>query len=272
VSGEQVVQAMGRRVDKDGCLIDTEQQIDLEDAIESKYQKELSELPKLELNGKSVTLVKDRIAFFRRWFNGYSLSTNIVKWDAATGGRVVVSASVISDKGVAVASGHSETTRKGSERDFPVEIAETKAIGRALAALGIFGGEYASWEELAHLHPTSGQFKPVGVDDTGTVGNADAIEEKDSQGIFGKATTPEAQRNPESDDVHSTARSTAEKISSAILASLMSKTDERSIARLWDLNEPVINNIQQKDPEVYKSLILAFNQKKESIRNKGDIL
>jgi hypothetical protein len=136
VRGKQVVQAMGRRVDENGfpeceecgeftCVCGlTQDQYNVVKHGQAfagfpseDYQQEISALPRLELNGKSVTLVKDRIAFFRRWFNGYSLSTHIVKWDAAVGGRVLVSASVISDKGVAVSTGHAETTRKGSERD-----------------------------------------------------------------------------------------------------------------------------------------------------------
>jgi hypothetical protein len=157
----------------------------------------------------------------------------------------------------------------------PNGIAETKAIGRALAALGIFGGEYASWEELEHLHPTSNQFKPVGMDEPGTVGNDQANAKENKKNVFGEGEiqeTPASAGTVDANTGNATNRSTAEKISSAILASLASKTDEKSIARLWDLNEPVINNIQQKDPEVYKSLIIAFANKKESIRNKGDIL
>ena len=106
---------------------------------------------KIEINGKTYQTVAYRLAEFRKQFPTAS------QWDIATeclhrdNETVVFKATIISPEGKAVASGHAEEKRDASfiNRTSAMENAETSAIGRALAAAGFIGSEFASAEEVA---------------------------------------------------------------------------------------------------------------------------
>lgn len=102
--------------------------------------------------GKSYTMVADRVLVFRQHFGaGLSIVTNILELDIElpTGRNVVVRADIRDGDGI-VASGHAAEVWGSSNvnKTSALENAETSAIGRALAALGLHGGEYASVNEI----------------------------------------------------------------------------------------------------------------------------
>jgi len=78
---------------------------------------------------------------------------------------VVIKASILDDMGRLRSTGHSEEYRKATQinKTSALENAETSAIGRALAGLGIGGTEFASANEVQNaiaqqnkVTPTSG--------------------------------------------------------------------------------------------------------------------
>lgn len=76
------------------------------------------------------------------------IQTEIVFMDAA---KVVMKAQIVDAKGgVVLATGHSEEFRAAGtiNRTSAMENAETSAIGRALAAFGMAGTEFASADEV----------------------------------------------------------------------------------------------------------------------------
>ena len=77
----------------------------------------------------------------------YGIDTDIIHNDGQT---VVVKATVKDKDGFVVGSGLAEEIRGSSQitRTSAVEVCETSAIGRALAALGLHGGQYASANEM----------------------------------------------------------------------------------------------------------------------------
>lgn len=81
-------------------------------------------------------MVKDRIVAFNELYPKGSILTEIIKNDEKS---VVVLAEVCPDaeKTARVFTGHSEAFRTGNMGDVAVEVAETSAVGRALAMLGI---------------------------------------------------------------------------------------------------------------------------------------
>ena len=80
-------------------------------------------------------MVKDRILDFVSSFPQGSIRTEILKNDDTS---VVVKATVYRDHSIEnYAVGHSEAYRKGNMGEVAVEVAETSAVGRALAMLGI---------------------------------------------------------------------------------------------------------------------------------------
>lgn len=105
----------------------------------------------VDIEGKLYSRVKDRIELFRReWGDEYGIDS-VVSYDAGFGrGAVVVACAKITKDGNILASGWameivgSDTYTSHS----PIEVAETSAIGRALACFGLHGGEYASDSEV----------------------------------------------------------------------------------------------------------------------------
>lgn len=99
--------------------------------------------------GKKYTEVFVRVEAFRQAFGTeLGIDTSILVDD---GKRVVVKATILSKEGLTVGSGLAEEIRgQGNvNKTSALENAETSAIGRALASLGLHGGSYASANEIA---------------------------------------------------------------------------------------------------------------------------
>lgn len=106
--------------------------------------------------GKKYTQVVHRMEAFRR-FHGldYGVDTNVLVDD---GHRVVIKATLTNSDGVQIGSGMAEEIRGqgyfelGDKRNInttsALENCETSAVGRALASIGLAGGEYASANEM----------------------------------------------------------------------------------------------------------------------------
>lgn len=102
----------------------------------------------VQRGGKKYTEVFVRVEAFRKAFGTtLGITTDIVVDD---GQRVVIKAQVVNGSGMAIGSGYAEEIRgQGNvNRTSALENAETSAIGRALASLGLHGGAYASSFEL----------------------------------------------------------------------------------------------------------------------------
>jgi hypothetical protein len=118
----------------------------------------------VNIHGKEYFTVAKRVGMFREgeWRHG-SILTEIVSRDEEC---VVMKATILNDAGRVLSTGHSEEYRHTStiNRTSALENAETSAIGRALAALGLGGTEFASADEVANaiaqqkgtITPTSG--------------------------------------------------------------------------------------------------------------------
>lgn len=96
----------------------------------------MEKLPTIDIKGKEYVMVKDRIIFFNENFKEGSIVTEILKNDEYS---VVIKATVYpSKKEERSFVGHSEAYRgEGMMGAVPIEVAETSAVGRALAMLGI---------------------------------------------------------------------------------------------------------------------------------------
>ena len=101
----------------------------------------------VNIHGKQYHTVAKRVQDFRESYADYSLTTEIAVRD---GDIVVMKATITNNEGCVIATGHAEEDRtKGNiNRTSALENAETSAIGRALAAFGIGGTEFASANEV----------------------------------------------------------------------------------------------------------------------------
>ena len=108
----------------------------------------VQDAPKIKIHGRDYTPVAPRVEAFRKNFaTDHSIETELL----SNGGDLVVVRAVIrDDKGRIVATGLAEENRNSGQinRTSALENCETSAIGRALANLGLHGGEYASSNEV----------------------------------------------------------------------------------------------------------------------------
>jgi len=141
---------------------------------------DLQHVPKIDIHGKPYTSVASRVEVFRRHFPEASLTTEVMYDDEQ---RVVIKATIALDNTI-IATGFAEELRGAGKINSTsaLENAETSSIGRALAAMGIHGGEYASHNEVKqaieqqqYVQPTVRNVPPTTRSSAPTVQNFSAL-------------------------------------------------------------------------------------------------
>ena len=98
--------------------------------------------------GKKYTMVSTRVEAFRKAFGmDYGIETEIISYN---GDNVIAKAVIKNKDGMIIGSGYAEEIRGTSlvNKTSAVENCETSAVGRALASIGLHGGQYASINEI----------------------------------------------------------------------------------------------------------------------------
>ena len=98
--------------------------------------------------GKKYTMVSTRVEAFRKAFGmEYGIETEIISYN---GDNVIAKAVIKNKDGMIIGSGYAEEIRGTSlvNKTSAVENCETSAVGRALASIGLHGGQYASINEI----------------------------------------------------------------------------------------------------------------------------
>lgn len=98
--------------------------------------------------GKKYTMVSVRVEAFRKAFGmDYGIETDIISY---TGDNVIAKAVIKNKDGMIIGSGYAEEIRGSSNvnKTSAIENCETSAVGRALASIGLHGGQYASINEV----------------------------------------------------------------------------------------------------------------------------
>jgi len=118
----------------------------------------MSETGIVNIHGKQYHTVAKRVGDFRHDYADYSLTTEIIQ----AGDPVIMKATISNKDGRIIATGHAEELRGASQinRTSALENCETSAIGRALAAFGIAGTEFASADEVANAIHQQSNSKP----------------------------------------------------------------------------------------------------------------
>lgn len=104
---------------------------------------------KVNIHGREYETVALRVQKFKSSYPNHALTTEVLTRDADC---VVMKASIYNPEGRLIATGHAEEYRKAStiNKTSALENAETSAIGRALAAFGLGGTEFATADEVAN--------------------------------------------------------------------------------------------------------------------------
>jgi hypothetical protein len=126
----------------------------------------------VNIHGRQYETVALRVQKFRDKFPAWTLKTIILHRDTEC---VLVEAQILDDAGRLIANGHAEEWRKSSSinKTSALENSETSAIGRALAAFGLGGTEFAAADEVANaitrkqtspITPTDGAMESLSID------------------------------------------------------------------------------------------------------------
>ncbi len=135
----------------------------------------------VNIHGTVYETVALRLKKFWDNYPEFSIQTILISADDA---KVIVKATIMDENSHIVATGHSEEFRSHGKinRTSCLENAETSAVGRALAFLGLGGMEIRSADEMASAVEQQGHMgaeqKRKVVADT-----LDCLEEQDAKGI-----------------------------------------------------------------------------------------
>jgi len=122
----------------------------------------------VNIHGKEYKTVALRVNEFREKYpitEGWAITATLHSVDEKT---VIMKSEVIDPDGRVVATGYAEEERsqRGINSTSALENCETSAIGRALAAAGFAGTEYASADEVAQaVRKQDSTFTPLSMND-----------------------------------------------------------------------------------------------------------
>jgi len=195
--------------------------------------------------GKMYLQVVHRVEAFRRVLGAeFGIDTKIIVDD---GHRVVVKAIVTNSNGITVGSGMAEEIRGQGHVNTTsaLENAETSAIGRALASLGLSGGEYASANEMDAVPR-----KAENIKQNQTV----AVEKQD----------PPSQQSPAPSEP--TTEMTREELDAKhdkgvwqdMKSRLRQMKHVNNVHTLFETMKPKIQDIKQRNPEAAQHIVKLF--------------
>ena len=122
----------------------------------------------VNIHGREYKTVALRVNEFREKYpitDGWAITATIISVDEKV---VVMRSEITNPEGLIVATGYAEEERsqRGINSTSALENCETSAIGRALAAAGFAGTEYASADEVAQaVRKQDSTFKPLSMND-----------------------------------------------------------------------------------------------------------
>ena len=195
--------------------------------------------------GKMYLQVVHRVEAFRRVLGAeFGIDTKIIVDD---GHRVVVKAIVTNKDGITVGSGMAEEIRGQGHVNTTsaLENAETSAIGRALASLGLSGGEYASANEMDAVPR-----KAENIKQNQTV----AVEKQDppSQQSPAPSEPPKEMTREELDEKHDKG------VWQDMKSRLRQMKHVNNVHTLFEDMKPKIQEIKQRNPEAAQHIVKLF--------------
>ena len=189
----------------------------------------------IQKGGKKYTEVFVRVEEFRKAFGTeLGIQTEILKDE---GGIVQVKANIIDKSNNAIlGSGLAEEVRGSSNvnKTSALENCETSAIGRALASLGLHGGQYASANEIDRAEA-----------------KAEIIEEKKKE-----PQQPEPQ--PEAPKEAAPGEDRAIEFATELSRKMIACSSAKDLKILEAKNDSGINMLKEKFPDIYKPIKEKF--------------
>ena len=191
----------------------------------------------IQKGGKRYTEVFVRVEEFRKAFGTeLGIQTEILKDE---GGIVQVKANIIDKNNNAIlGSGLAEEVRGSSNvnKTSALENCETSAIGRALASLGLHGGQYASANEIDRAEA-----------------KAEIIEEKKKE-----PQQPEPQPEPEAPKAAAPGEDRAMEFATDLTKKMIACSSAKDLKIVEANNDSGINMLKSNFPDIYKPIKEKF--------------
>lgn len=204
--------------------------------------------------GKLYTQVVHRMEAFRKVFGTeLGVDTSILVDD---GQRVVVKAIITDGNGLTIGSGMAEEIRGQGyvNKTSALENCETSAVGRALASIGLSGGEYASANEMDAVPRKQANLEQNQV--------AAPASEPSTPAVNPSPSEPSSDTQAE-EDPHTEADNALYKEIQHTLAQF-SKPDD--VDRVFSSFKARLKEVKARNPARAGKLVYLFNQKKAKIQ------
>ena len=204
--------------------------------------------------GKKYTQVVHRMEAFRRTFGlELGVDTEIAVDD---GQRVVVKARITDVEGKTIGSGYAEEIRGQGHvnQTSALENAETSAIGRALASIGLAGGEYASANEMDGVQRKTVASSEKKVAAPGSDSSLQPVPK-----------TEQPPSTPSQDDNMDSVRYLYQTLRKEIAQTNM----VGEVTALWNKNKGVLNQLKNTNEEVYKKFHSMFAHREKELKGNG---
>jgi hypothetical protein len=226
---------------------------------------------KVDIKGKQYTQVKDRVEIFRKiWGLGYSIETMVLTETPYHKGDYVLFMAMIRDvdSEKVVATGHACEVVGGSPINVTsfIEAGETSAIGRALAAFGLHGGEYASSDEMERIEPKKNTIDQMAEEEFNKLAEARPINDPSRQ-MSGR---PIPEINPPEQIIVSTGNNKLsiedlKKVQGTFANAIKLVKNQRDLTTFWTSNEETLNMLESESEESQS----VFIEIKEMFKKRG---
>lgn len=203
--------------------------------------------------GKKYTQVVHRMEAFRRTFGlELGVDTEIAVDD---GQRVVVKARILDIEGRTIGSGYAEEIRGQGHvnQTSALENAETSAIGRALASIGLAGGEYASANEMDGV-----QRKTVASSEKKAAAPG---SDSSLQPVPVKEQSPSSPPDDNMDSIRYLYQTLRKEIDQTNMVG--------EVTALWSKNKGVLNELKKTNEDVYKQFHSMFAKREKELKGNG---
>jgi hypothetical protein len=237
---------------------------------------------KINMGRKTYSTVASRVEAMRYVYGEIlRIETEILvhpEWRPGNGGNdsvIVVRASILDATGAIISTGHAEEVR-GSNRmteTSALEVCETSAIGRALASLGLHGGEYASANEIdiaeGKRARLAGTADKVQAGKKTVAGKGPDVVEND---IFapqagsgadsgrGPVPAPAGEPRPESLEVENVTALEAFRVFAE------SCKDSAELRTFWSRNKKILDDLKDDAPHQYAEVKDIFAKREKELR------
>lgn len=239
---------------------------------------------KINMGRKTYTTVASRIEAMRYVYGEMlRIETEILvhpEWRPGVNTNetvIVVRASILDAEGAILATGHAEEIR-GSNRmteTSALEVCETSAIGRALASLGLHGGEYASANEIEIAEGKKSKLVKVqGAKDAGSGKGANVVPDdifapQAGGGVdSGRGSVPAAgeQPRPKGPDKQDPVENVTALEAFRVFAAECTSSSE--LKTFWSRNKNILDDLKESAPHQFAEVRDIFAKREAELRSK----